>query len=176
MTENIKLLEISLNYKGNGIKLFVDEDTANILLNDPVQAENYLERLFNSNESENQNENKESLNPVQAENYLERLFNSNESENQNENKESLNMLWSSKGKPSIKDTEATDFFLMLRQKYASQFDDKKTCKNKIWQRIATEMEENNFKLGKNGAEKCRQKFQNLLKLYLKQFQIFLNYT
>ncbi|KAK9752835.1 hypothetical protein QE152_g3888 [Popillia japonica] len=74
--------------------------TANILLNDPVQAENYLERLFNSNQSENQNE----------------------------NKESLNMLWSSKDKPSIKDTEATDFFLMLRQKYASQFDDKKNLK------------------------------------------------
>ncbi|XP_044760423.1 uncharacterized protein LOC123317876 [Coccinella septempunctata] len=57
-------------------------------------------------------------------------------------------------------------FLSLREKYSSQFDDKKTNKSQIWRKIWKEMEEAGYNLGDNGVERCRQKFANLQKQYL----------
>jgi hypothetical protein len=79
-------------------------------------------------------------------------------------------IWGSKGKPTARDVKATEHFLGLRQKYATQFDDKKTCKTKLWAKMATEMEASGYPLGPGGGEKCRQKFQNLFRLYLKHRQ------
>ncbi|VEN60031.1 unnamed protein product [Callosobruchus maculatus] len=47
-----------------------------------------------------------------------------------------------------------------------EFDDKKTIKAKLWQRIADSIQESNYNIGSNAAEKCRQKFANLMKAYL----------
>lgn len=77
---------------------------------------------------------------------------------------SLNEIWCRK-KPNEIDLEATAQLLKLRNELSSQFDDKKTVKAKLWQRIAKELIKN-FNLGDNGAEKCRQKFSNLQRCYL----------
>lgn len=61
--------------------------------------------------------------------------------------------------------------LQLRgsEKMMSKFNDKKTPKVQLWQEIAEEMAKMGFPigLGKEGAEKVRQKFVNLQRRYMK---------
>ncbi|KAB0790404.1 hypothetical protein PPYR_15236 [Photinus pyralis] len=66
------------------------------------------------------------------------------------------------------DIEATSFFLGQRLKYAKSFDDKKTNKTSLWSKIAKELNDNGYTVGegKEGAEKCRQKFANLQRQYI----------
>lgn len=73
-------------------------------------------------------------------------------------------IWCRK-KPTDTDLEATSRLLKLRQEMASSFDDKKTIKAKLWQKISIIMQEK-FNIGENGSEKCRQKFCNLQRTYL----------
>lgn len=68
-------------------------------------------------------------------------------------------------KPTNKDIEATLLLLKLRQQYRKEFDDQKCCKARLWQKIANILSEN-FSVGVNGSERCRQKFANLIKTYL----------
>ncbi|KAL1513329.1 hypothetical protein ABEB36_002751 [Hypothenemus hampei] len=64
--------------------------------------------------------------------------------------------------------EATLCFLSLRKKYQDKFNDKKTLKTSLWQKIACELNSNGFNVptGREGAEKCRQKFANLQRSYV----------
>lgn len=66
------------------------------------------------------------------------------------------------------DLEATSLLLALRQKMADQFvDKKKTLKANCGRKLhVPTLKENNLKLGDNAADRCRQKFANLTKLYL----------
>lgn len=77
------------------------------------------------------------------------------------------VVWCSK-KPSNRDHDATVCFLQLREKYGKQFEDRKTIKNQLWQKIATEMQNAGYYIGegKEAAERCRQKFANLQKQYM----------
>ncbi|KAL1488785.1 hypothetical protein ABEB36_014583 [Hypothenemus hampei] len=65
--------------------------------------------------------------------------------------------------------EATQCFLSLRKEMVDQFNDKKTCKNDLWQKIAVQMTNMGFYVGTGieGRDKCRQKFANLQTSYLK---------
>lgn len=74
------------------------------------------------------------------------------------------IIWCRK-KPTEVDIEATTKLLQLRQEMATQFDDRRTVKSKLWNRIACILQEE-FNLGDNGVEKCRQKFANLQRMYL----------
>lgn len=74
-------------------------------------------------------------------------------------------MWGSK-ESNQQDKEGTLAFLSIRNKYSSLFEDKKTVKNSLWQRIADEMTDMGYNLGAGGAEKCRQKFANLQKTYM----------
>ncbi|KAL1505147.1 hypothetical protein ABEB36_004770 [Hypothenemus hampei] len=58
--------------------------------------------------------------------------------------------------------------LSLRKKYQDKFNDKKTLKTSLWQKIACELNSNGFNVptGREGAEKCRQKFANLQRSYV----------
>jgi hypothetical protein len=80
-------------------------------------------------------------------------------------------IWCSK-RPNATDQEATLLFLNLRDKYATDFDDKKHIKSQLWKKIAKEMADSGFKVGegKEAVEKLRQKFANLQKQYLKHIQ------
>jgi hypothetical protein len=77
-------------------------------------------------------------------------------------------IWKGKGRPTANDEEATAMLLTLRGKYSSKFEDKKTIKSQIWNKIAQELAEAGFNcgIGKEGGERCRQKFANLQKQYL----------
>lgn len=76
-------------------------------------------------------------------------------------------IWTSK-RPTQEDIEATETFLKLRIKYADKFDDRKTVKTQLWQKIANEMSEMGLFVGegKDAVEKMRLKFSNLQKQYL----------
>lgn len=52
--------------------------------------------------------------------------------------------------------------------YASKFDDRKSSKAGLWQKIAVEMKIMGFDVGdgKEGGERCRQKFANLQRSYV----------
>lgn len=79
------------------------------------------------------------------------------------------LIWSQRGKNCEQDVAATELFLQLRLKYDNLFMDKKTCKNNIWKEISNKMAEAGYIISENpklAAEKCRQKFQNLTKLYI----------
>lgn len=54
------------------------------------------------------------------------------------------------------------------EKYRKLFSDKKHSKQSLWTAIALEMNEAGFSIptGKDGAEKCRQKFANLQRTYM----------
>ena len=57
--------------------------------------------------------------------------------------------------------------LKLREKFSAQCDDKKTNKMKLWHKIAETLKANGHNVGEGEAERCRQKFSNLTKPYLK---------
>jgi hypothetical protein len=80
-------------------------------------------------------------------------------------------IWCSK-RPNATDLEATLLFLNLRDKYATDFDDKKHIKSQLWKKIAKEMADSGFNVGEGeeAVEKLRQKFANLQKQYLKHIQ------
>lgn len=76
-------------------------------------------------------------------------------------------LWTSKGKETATDHQASEFMLSRRLFYAKKFDDKSTVKNDIWKKIAYEMVAAGFEINvdKSGIEKLRQKFKNLVRKY-----------
>jgi hypothetical protein len=49
-------------------------------------------------------------------------------------------IWCNK-RPTHNDQEATTVFLQLRENASEKFNDKKTIKNALWQKILTEMEQ-----------------------------------
>lgn len=120
-----------------------------LALLDPQEAEKYLQRLYGI-ESRDDSENM----------TIENLVDENSAETDDR-------IWCSKRKHE-KDHEATLLFLKLRSKYASKFNDRKTIKSSLWQRIAVEMSEAGFYIGdgKESGEKCRQKFANLQRTYM----------
>ncbi|KAF5294106.1 hypothetical protein FQR65_LT10931 [Abscondita terminalis] len=64
--------------------------------------------------------------------------------------------------------QATLLFLKLRTDFNNKFNDRKTVKQSLWQKIASELRIHGFDIpeGREGAEKCRQKFANLQRTYL----------
>ncbi|CAG9815261.1 unnamed protein product [Phaedon cochleariae] len=80
------------------------------------------------------------------------------------------MIWTTRGKPSSKDIEATDFFLSLRgnDHYMKCFNDKKSSHNILWRDIAKRMNEAGYWVGegKVATDKLRHKFKNLTKMYM----------
>lgn len=80
------------------------------------------------------------------------------------------LIWSHK-KNTEHDAQATEYFLQLRgeEKYKPLFADKKFGKFKLWMEIAKEMNNAGYYVGdgREGAERCRQKFSNLEKSFLK---------
>ncbi|XP_044749973.1 uncharacterized protein LOC123310533 [Coccinella septempunctata] len=62
---------------------------------------------------------------------------------------------------------ATHLMLRLRDQKKEQFNNKKNNKRQLWAGIAEELTRNKFMLGANGGERCRQKFANLTKAYLR---------
>lgn len=73
-------------------------------------------------------------------------------------------IWSWKGKPSERNTEATAMLLKIRgsESFKNRFNDKKTVKKKLWNEIAEDMQKAGFLVT---AEKCQQKYLNLVKQY-----------
>lgn len=78
-------------------------------------------------------------------------------------------VWVPNQKGTDRDIEATYALLELRSSpfYKKAFVDKKHSKMSLWQKIAEALCEMGFDVGsgKEGAEKCRQKFANLQKKY-----------
>lgn len=64
--------------------------------------------------------------------------------------------------------EATLEFLRMRKEFNTKFNDRKTVKNCLWEKIALEMRNNGYEMpgGREGAERCRQKFANLQRSYM----------
>ncbi|KAK9728857.1 hypothetical protein QE152_g16991 [Popillia japonica] len=106
----------------------------------------------------------------------------------------INQLWSHKGKPTSVDHNAAELLLEyrkptsvdhnaaellleLRQQKETKFNDKKTSKIQLWQQIAGVLNNQGYNIepSKEGGEKCRQKFQNLSRNYIK-FVRFVNTT
>ncbi|CAH1131031.1 unnamed protein product [Ceutorhynchus assimilis] len=91
-----------------------------------------------------------------------------ESENTLENLDT-NKVWVPH-KKMPRDIEATTALLTIRgrDEFQKKFKDKKHQKITLWRQIADELRESGFDIGqgKEGAEKCRQKFCNLQKVYI----------
>ncbi|KAL1488840.1 hypothetical protein ABEB36_009304 [Hypothenemus hampei] len=99
-----------------------------------------------------------------AKKYVEDILEKENKENENLHEESV--------KPQadvLSCPEATALFLSLRKKYNDKFKDRKTLKTSLWQKIAIELNDNGYAVtkGREGAEKCRQKFANLQRGYIK---------
>lgn len=77
------------------------------------------------------------------------------------------MVWTNHRAGDI-DNAATERLLDLREELSMKFDDKKNTKTHMWQVIANTMNREGFFVGagKEGAERCRQKFSNLEKKYV----------
>ncbi|XP_031329470.1 uncharacterized protein LOC116160417 [Photinus pyralis] len=80
------------------------------------------------------------------------------------------VIWKSARNQTQADINAIITFLTLRSsdKYDRLFNDKKTVKLKVWQMLAEAMNQEGFHVGngKEAAERCRQKYHNLMKSYL----------
>ncbi|XP_044745660.1 uncharacterized protein LOC123307426 [Coccinella septempunctata] len=137
-------VEINLNHQGEDLTAIVPYETAQVLLNDPDAAKEFINTLEPNN--------------------MDGLELQNEGSQEDLPK---SMVWSSK-KPSKRDHDATKFFLRIRVEYSHKFDDRKTIKGQIWSLIAKKMNENGFYVGegRDAVEKCRMKFANLQKQYL----------
>ncbi|KAF5270784.1 hypothetical protein FQR65_LT17801 [Abscondita terminalis] len=81
------------------------------------------------------------------------------------------LLWKTK-KPTQFDNEGTLKLLELRKQFDKEFNDKKTAKNIIWQKIAAGMNNLGFFVGEGveGRERLRQKFANMSATYIKYLQ------
>ncbi|KAL1488703.1 hypothetical protein ABEB36_014502 [Hypothenemus hampei] len=87
-----------------------------------------------------------------AANYVEKMLKRDDV--QESKKTQLNLLNS---------VEGTQLFLSLRKEHNEKFNDKKTLKTTLWQKIALELNNKGYDIpkGREGGEKCRQKFANL---------------
>ncbi|KAK9679332.1 hypothetical protein QE152_g40110 [Popillia japonica] len=111
MDEEIVLI---LNNKGEDHTVIVDVATAEMLLNDPEKADEYLTNMLQQEQEE------ESVTTVQQL-QVEGSFSVEHSNGSN--------IWKSKGRPTKADDQATTLLLQLRAQLAPKFDDKKTVKN-----------------------------------------------
>lgn len=78
-------------------------------------------------------------------------------------------IWKSAKNPTKQDHEATIAFLALRKQYNNEFLNKIHVKQQLWGKIADALNQMGFLVGngREGAEKCRQKFANLQNAYMK---------
>ncbi|KAL1493853.1 hypothetical protein ABEB36_009539 [Hypothenemus hampei] len=92
-----------------------------------------------------------------AANYVEKMLKRDDV--QESKKTQLNLLNS---------VEGTQLFLSLRKEHNEKFNDKKTLKTTLWQKIALELNNKGYDIpkGREGGEKCRQKFANLQRSYM----------
>ncbi|CAG9769773.1 unnamed protein product [Ceutorhynchus assimilis] len=105
-------------------------------------------------------------NDLCLESTVQRELQSQQTKSDNNNNNNIDGIIWTKKKPTANDLEATSLLLSTRQKMSKLFDDKKTRKAKLWNDVAKTLEDNNYKLGEKGGERCRQKFANLQKSYL----------
>lgn len=77
------------------------------------------------------------------------------------------MIWPPNSKPSAQDNEATELLISLRSSdsFQRKFNDRKTVKLAVWGDIAAIIQAHGYKLGSNGAVRCRAKFSNLQHRY-----------
>lgn len=87
----------------------------------------------------------------------------NVTSNENDDTQLAN-VWYTKSRPTVKCMTATSKLLELRLRLKDNFNDKKTHKETLWQQIVKEMREAGFNVD---AKKCKQKFANLQKTYIK---------
>lgn len=162
------IVPLTINYKGRDFHVNVEAEVASAILNG--KSDSYFTFVFTFSYTNI------CLDPSDSNIYRQRLIEEIEIEQDLEvpvdddpeeatGKE--NEIWCSKGKPTGEDNLATESFLSIREKYNKEFGDKKTNKSKLWNKIAGSLKEMGFNLGDNGGEKCRQKFQNLSRLYIK---------
>ncbi|XP_044760900.1 uncharacterized protein LOC123318355 [Coccinella septempunctata] len=150
--------QIVVNIEGGDKTIIVpDMGTAQLLLNDS-DAENLESEAFQTQQY--QASNFEEL----ADSLESEAFQTEDEENIFTNEEGV--IWIKK-KPTDTDIAATHLMLRLREQKKEQFNNKKNNKRQLWAGIAEELTRNQFMLGANGGERCRQKFANLTKSYLK---------
>ncbi|KAJ3648859.1 hypothetical protein Zmor_020630 [Zophobas morio] len=144
--EEENLVEISINSKGEDYSCVVPLHIAQILLNDQERADAFIEDHI---ENVTNNGNDDDIENVTS--------------NENDDTQLAN-VWYTKSRPTVKCMTATSKLLELRLRLKDNFNDKKTHKETLWQQIVKEMRETGFNVD---AKKCKQKFANLQKTYIK---------
>ncbi|CAG9763726.1 unnamed protein product [Ceutorhynchus assimilis] len=171
MSNNGESYLLSINYMGQDVQVMTEDfDTANLLLNDQHAAFEFLNRL-DPDKYPIPGGSRDTQVPLFNFNVPQQDLGESRTSSVQNGKENVENeeIWCKK-KPTEKDLMATELFLSLRDQYKDKFNDTKTTKTSIWKIIAKKLMEENYNLGKDPVEKCRQKWANLQKKYLEHMK------